>query len=106
MSEEPGAAVPRGDADPVEAAVRDALRPGPGAAEVAELAGAQEAIASAEVRPGLVKTFPPRVELVVTPAGGGPTRTFDLVEEVDGRLSFGGSHPAEDPGRYDPETPP
>ncbi len=90
---EPGPGQGPGPGDPVDAAVRDALRPRPVAAEVAGLAEGREAIASAELRPGLVKTFPPQVELVVTPADGGPDRVFDLVEELDGRLSLGRAHP-------------
>ncbi|MGB3764858.1 MAG: hypothetical protein WA966_16730 [Ornithinimicrobium sp.] len=82
-----------GQSDPVGTAVRVALASNPSPIEVARLAAEQEAIASAEVLPGLVKTFPPQVELVVTPADGGPVRVFDLVEAPDGRLVVGGTHP-------------
>ena len=84
--------------DPVEEAVRAALSHSPTTSDVVDLVTDHDAVASAELVEGLVKTFPPQVELLVHPADNGGPRTFDLVEELDGRLSFGGEHPQDDPG--------
>lgn len=78
--------------DPVTEALRDVLAHRPTADEVSELLTASSAVAAAELRSGLIKTEPPQRELRVEPADGGPVRTYDLVEQLDGTVTLGREH--------------
>lgn len=87
-------------------AVRDAVTAGRDADDVARRVGAHDAVRRAAVRPGVVKTWPPVVELDVdyaTPDGSTASRVYDLEQEVDGTLRLLGDHA---PSGDAPVTPP
>ena len=76
----------------VAAAVARAATPEHAAAELTRLGG----VVAASVRPGLVKTEPPQVELVVAGSGAGDRRprVYDLAVAPDGGLRVVGVHEA------------
>ena len=82
------------DQEARDVVVRTAAAEGGSPAELAERLRARDDVADVQVLPGLVKTFPPVVELVVDFARpeGPVRRVYDLVEETDGALHVTDSH--------------
>lgn len=87
-------------ASDVDAAVREAVEAGADAGEVARRVAERPGVTHAEVLPGLVKTLHPLVEVDVrytTPEGRTEGRVYDLERAVDGSLTYGHAHEAEEP---------